>query len=315
MNQILRSSSSKDEWEGFRSSTPVRGVPIASPSADISAVYDGLHTTFPGEGETFFFLPQARNIRRAAPLPLATPNPIKTDCEPNKITQAKWKEVDAPALKFIDDGSIVDKVNLDTALPMQRGGQKFKIKQAKKTQNIFRHMTCIAEGKGMKVNTAKTNMLLVSDKMLYTPEAFIEDGNGTRITSGSESIKILGFHIGSDGSCWHHVKAITKNIRQRYWVLWNLRAFGFDQDELVRVYTSTIRPLADYCSVVYHSALTDEMDEALENAQNGLSARKMRDLSGLPTLRNSIIDQCDKFADKAEKTAFSTGFLGVKQIV
>ena len=235
---------------------------------------------------------------------------VHTDVERNKTTQARWKDEDAPVLKFIDDGFIVDKINLDTATPETRGNVNYKIKHAKKTQNIFRHMTCSAENKGMKVNSTKTNMLLVSDKMSYTPEAYIEDEAGSRISSTNDSIRILGFHVGADGTPWKHVRATIKNIRQRYWVLWHLRSFGFNQDELVKVYTSTIRPLADYCSVVYHSALSDEMDEALENAQNGalriifgprMSARKMREASGLDSLRNRRIEQCDRFADKAER--------------
>ena len=68
-----------------------------------------------------------------------------------------------------------------------------------------------------------------------------------------------------------------------------------------------IRPVADYGSVVYHSSLTDEQDELLDSLQNnalkciygpGLSGRKMRQMSGLPSLRSRREVLCDKFAAK-----------------
>ena len=55
-----------------------------------------------------------------------------------------------------------------------------------------------------------------------------------------------------------------------------------------------LRPVVDYGCVVYHSSLMDAQDELLERLQNhalktiygpGISAKKMRELSGLPTLR------------------------------
>ena len=68
-----------------------------------------------------------------------------------------------------------------------------------------------------------------------------------------------------------------------------------------------LRPIAEYRCSVFHSSLTDEQDEHIERLQShalkcifglGLSARKMRDLADLPTLRQRRIDISDKFAQK-----------------
>ena len=96
-------------------------------------------------------------------------------------------------------------------------------------------------------------------------------------------------------------------MRQRYWTLLNLKHSGFSQGELVRVYTTVIRPVADYACVVYHSSLTGEQDELLEQCQNhallcclgpGMSAREMREAAGISTLRQRREELCDKFALK-----------------
>ena len=74
------------------------------------------------------------------------------------------------------------------------------------------------------------------------------------------------------------------------------------------MYKTCIRPIADYCAVVYHSALTDEQDEVLERLQShalkcifglGKSAGKMRAEAQVTTLRQRRITLCDKFAQKA----------------
>ena len=103
------------------------------------------------------------------------------------------------------------------------------------------------------------------------------------------------------------VEAVKRGVRSRLWAIRNLKNSGFTETELLKVYTTMIRPFADYAAVVYHSLLTDEQDEAIENLQNtalkmiyglGISARKMRGLSGLTTLRARRESLCDKFVEK-----------------
>lgn len=105
----------------------------------------------------------------------------------------------------------------------------------------------------------------------------------------------------------------------RLWTLRNLKNSGFTNEELVRVFSTIIRPVIEYVAVMYHSSLTDEQDEAIENLQNaalkmiygpGISARKMHALSGLTTLRARREALCDKFALKCSKMPmFSSWFV------
>ena len=92
----------------------------------------------------------------------------------------------------------------------------------------------------------------------------------------------------------------------------HLRSLGFTQPELVRLYKTVVRPVAEYCAVVFHSQLTDEQDTMLERLQNhalkliygpGISASRMRLLADIPTLRERRISLCDKFSAKAAVSA------------
>ena len=111
---------------------------------------------------------------------------------------------------------------------------------------------------------------------------------------------------------------IRKKFRQRFWTLYNLKKNGFTTDELVRVYKTSIRPVCDYLDVVYHSALTDDLDEELDRLQNHalriifgfrIGGQRLREMAGITTLRARRIEHCNKFAKKClDSVRFSTWF-------
>lgn len=208
--------------------------------------------------------------------------------------------------KYVDDNIICERINFGSVDAVLIGGRALKEKRAMCSENAFRSIVLKAIEKGMKVNNGKTCILCVSDNMSYSTLAYIEDINGEKIES-SESLKVLGFNFENKPSVGAQISYIVKRFRQRYWSLRHLKKIGFSQSELVEVYKTNILPIADYTDVVYHSLMTDEMDERLKNAQNGalrcifdprLSAQALREASGLQTLRKRRIEHVDKFAQK-----------------
>ena len=104
------------------------------------------------------------------------------------------------------------------------------------------------------------------------------------------------------------MEALRRRMREVTWVLRHLRHAGFSEDELARVYKTVVRPVLDYCAVVYHPMLTDEQDQVVERLQAqalkniygyGVPYATMRKLAGVTTHRERRIDLCDKFAKKA----------------
>ena len=89
------------------------------------------------------------------------------------------------------------------------------------------------------------------------------------IIESGETMKVLGFTLSRRPGVHAHVQALAKRLRRKYWILYHLKKTGFTQDELAKVYRTCILPVADYCSVVYHSLLTDEQDQVLERIQAG----------------------------------------------
>ena len=219
--------------------------------------------------------------------------------------------------KYVDDCVSSEKLNFGDVEAEAVGGELVKRKQARGSQNAYRSTTRNAFRKGMVVNERKTNILCISDALNYKPEAYIFDNSGLEISSGKK-MRILGFDFSEKPTVHSHVDSIRKRIRQRYWVLRHLAKFGMSRQDLVKVYNSMIVPIADYCDFVYHSMLTDEQDELLENSQvgalrvifgYGISGRRLREMANVKTLRSRRIEHCDNFARKAAADAhFSKWF-------
>ena len=158
----------------------------------------------------------------------------------------------------------------------------------------------------MKVNSDKTAQIVISDAQTFQARAHIYTTTGQRIDSGP-SLKLLGFYFSSKPNCGAHVEAMRRSFRGKFWLLIHLKQNNYTEAELVRAYTTLVRPVAEYVAPVFHSMLTEQQDEQIERLQStalryiygyGVSYRKMRELSGLSTLRQRRVELCDKFASK-----------------
>ena len=101
-----------------------------------------------------------------------------------------------------------------------------------------------------------------------------------------------------------HLKLITKNFKMRLWTLYHLKKNGFKKEELVKVYESMIRPVAEYCSVAFDSFITQADSDELERVQSQAlkiifgfshSYRSLLDMSGLIKLyerRSNAFKKC-----------------------
>ena len=179
----------------------------------------------------------------------------------------RWKARKPRKFKYVDDGLLLSKMNMDSADSTGLvDGMPLKSKLDIPSQNVFRRVVAKAESKGMVVNRSKTAILCMSDSLTYKVACRLQDNEGNVLHFG-KSMKVLGFHLDSRPSVHAHVAALQIRMRSTAWVLRHLKLAGFTEIELATVYRTVVRPILDYCAVVYHPMLTDEQDQMVERLQ------------------------------------------------
>lgn len=148
---------------------------------------------------------------------------------------------------------------------------------------VLHHITKKAIEKGMIVNGKKTSLLRITAASSYEAHASIRDAQGNLVNS-TGSAKYLGVTIDSNCSMTSHVENVRKKIRARSWTLSTLRRNGFTDEELVKVYCSHIRPIAEYAAQAWGPMINQDQADSIEKQQNqalknifglGLSIEKM----------------------------------------
>ena len=171
-------------------------------------------------------------------------------------------------------------------------------------QMFINTVTTRATEMGMKVNEDKTKILRVAASKSFKASAVVSTLDGGTVKSVG-SIKVLGVILSNDANFKAHTNYVVGRIRSRIWALRSLKKTGMCHKELVQVYTSLIRPLAEHAGVVWHYQLTAEQSACIEYQQTlalrnifgaGISAVKLRKLAGVELLSVRRERRCLQFA-------------------
>ena len=114
--------------------------------------------------QDFVFLPKVRNI----------PPKLKRRIEPS------WSDKSVTVRKFVDDNLQCEKTNM-------LASQTFRVV---KSEKMFNHIAANARKRGMIVNAAKNNLLVVSASKSYEARAHFYDSSNNLVES-TDSMKAL----------------------------------------------------------------------------------------------------------------------------
>jgi len=78
------------------------------------------------------------------------------------------------------------------------------------------------------------------------------------------SYKLLGVHTDSSLSWSTHIDYIIKKATTRLYFLKQYKRAGLPNSHLLHFYITVIRPVLEYCTPVWHFALTKALSESLE---------------------------------------------------
>ena len=167
--------------------------------------------------------------------------------------------------RYVDDSTTVERVSGSSTTKHFTTARTLEDVPAPETQSFLTSAIGSAEAIGMRINCKKTQALCVSTDNGCNSTSTINTGMAS-ITS-VDSIKLLGFHLSSDGSLNHHIKAIHDNFRRKFWSLIHLRGAGFTNERLYRMYIIFVRPILEANHVIFHSMITRQQAAGLESLQ------------------------------------------------
>ena len=96
-----------------------------------------------------------------------------------------------------------------------------------------------------------------------------------------------------------HVKNVVARASKALYMLYILRRYKPPEDQLVKVYTTYIRPLLEYCTPVFHAGITASQAKQIESVQK-------RALKIIADFQHSYQDllqrfEMDSLADRRQK--------------
>ena len=116
----------------------------------------------------------------------------------------------------------------------------------------------------MKLNEAKCNYLVFT----RTKENFTTRLSMNNIVmERTPYTKILGVWISEDLSWDKNCKEICKKAYARLGMITKLKYVGVSRQDLLDIYLLFIRRVIEYCSVSFHSSLTQDQTDKLERIQ------------------------------------------------
>ena len=122
----------------------------------------------------------------------------------------------------------------------------------------------------MKLNEAKCSyMVFTRTKTEFATRLTINNSHMEKVSVQ----KLLGVWISEDLSWSRNCKEICKKAYSRLSMITKLKYAGVSLEDLLDIYVLFIRSITEYCAVAFHSSLTIEQNDKLEQIK---TSRKLQ---------------------------------------
>jgi hypothetical protein len=133
------------------------------------------------------------------------------------------------------------------------------------TQSRLDHLSLWTVQNKMLLNPQKCNYLIFSRSQQQFVTRLSVDGENLKQL---EAVKILGCWIDQDAGTWStNTQQLVRGAYARLSMLSKLKYTGVSTEDLLEIYKLFIRSKAEYMSALWHSGLTQEQSNKIENIQ------------------------------------------------
>ena len=236
-------------------------------------------------------------------------------------TKRNMKEMNKIHLKYVDDLSLAESINLpaklqsipDSVRPLPdeyraRTGHMLPLTRSVVYSQLLKTEQYAKEN-NMQINYGKTKLMLFNP--CWSIDFMPKINLGGQQLEVVEQIRLLGVTIRSDLKWSSNTTNIVQRAVNKLWVIRRLKKFGANRDELIDLYTKYCRSILEYAVPVWHSSITayesNDIERVQKMALHLILGEKYKsydvalEIVGLETLQSRRAKLCLNFALKAEK--------------
>ena len=221
-------------------------------------------------------------------------------------------------LKFVDDLTIVEAVDLRSALNVMPTGENVLHKEKSLVFKQLQDTETYAANTSMKINFSKTQLMTFNPcwSTEFQPQMSIDSKDLEVVTEK----KLLGITLRNDLKWSSHTVNIIRNASKRLWILRRLKILGAKKEAVLQVYIKQVRCALEFSVPAWQGGLTVSDKNDLERVQKCAvriilgyqysSYSTALSTLGLETLETRRIQLCLNFALRAEThPKFSSWFV------
>ena len=176
-----------------------------------------------------------------------------------------------PTVKYVDDTTVFNVIRRDGTSVLQ-------------SEADILCQWCHTNG--TRINTKKTVELRIDfSKSQNDCSPLIINDHEISVVSKS---KLLGVVVSDDLTWKENTSLICNRAKQRLYFLVHLKRAGLTSSDLLKMYCSFIRPVLEYCSTIWHFALTENETDNIERIQK----RALRIICGYEKSYDECLTEC-----------------------
>ena len=227
-----------------------------------------------------------------------------------------WADHPLAVKIYVDDLNNVEKIRHEGSVSVITEGKQVLLVHAEKSEENFSKIKDRAQEMNMMVNAEKTQLLCISANPYSEVKSYIRHEN--KELKSVDELKILGFWFGNKPTVEIHVQKMCSKFRSKLWTLRKLKKAGMSTEDLLKVYTTVIRAVADFATPTYHSLLNSTQTNQIEQLQrralkiiygHEVPYKDSLETSGIPKLHDRRETLVKNFAIKAANSnRFSDGW-------
>ena len=168
----------------------------------------------------------------------------------------------------------------------------------------------------MKINRAKTKIILFNKSQIFDFPPEITLQNSETFLDVVDQSRLLGLQVTTDLRWAAHTQSIIKRANSKLWMLRRMKFLNIDPYIIIDFYFKEIRSICEMACQVFHSGLTKNQSNDIENIQKkalkiilGRSYHSYEvacTLMSAEPLYDRRLSQCLKFVRKAVKSRLHT---------